>query len=447
MAKLLAPTTKPQVSGYKFLVRRAEHGLIFGDARMIHDPLARMRRSVALGAIACVIFAVGAGALAMMKPRADPGDAPIVRAASGGLYVRVDDVYHPALNLTSARLIAGQPADPANVADEVMAYKTFGTPVGIPGAPGTIVDDKNTSGVWAACAAGTSDTHVVEGLESPPQLGPGEFIVARDVHADSSSTTKDYVITSEGRRLLPPEGSTRGTSVRRRLGISPDVELWEPPAQVLEIIPELAPMESLTISGELTLVTAGEETWFDDGEGLAPVTDFQAGIVEELGAHLRTVRKEELSGRPLSSEEIPLPKEKGTLVSLDGATVCVTQQARVGDSGPTPPSTPPGEQNVVTDPPVVGVLPKNRQLPVGLALSGDSVATQFSATRLGGMPVNVGDGVVLVGETGTYFPVPAESVAALGVEKASPAPWPVVRLLPRGVALTATEAGVTQHGQ
>nr|WP_276848880.1 type VII secretion protein EccB [Corynebacterium pyruviciproducens] len=59
MAKLLAPTTKPQVSGYKFLVRRAEHGLIFGDARMIHDPLARMRRSVALGAIACVIFAVG----------------------------------------------------------------------------------------------------------------------------------------------------------------------------------------------------------------------------------------------------------------------------------------------------------------------------------------------------------------------------------------------------
>ena len=63
MAHILAPTTKPQVSGYKFLVRRAEHALIFADARMIHDPLARLRRSLVLGLIACALFALGAGAV------------------------------------------------------------------------------------------------------------------------------------------------------------------------------------------------------------------------------------------------------------------------------------------------------------------------------------------------------------------------------------------------
>ena len=43
MARAL-PTTKAQVSGHKFLLRRLEHGLVFGDIRMIHDPLKRRRR-------------------------------------------------------------------------------------------------------------------------------------------------------------------------------------------------------------------------------------------------------------------------------------------------------------------------------------------------------------------------------------------------------------------
>ena len=36
MAKLL-PTTKTQVSGHRFMRRRVEHGIVFGDVRMIHD--------------------------------------------------------------------------------------------------------------------------------------------------------------------------------------------------------------------------------------------------------------------------------------------------------------------------------------------------------------------------------------------------------------------------
>ena len=48
MAKLL-PTTRAQVSGHQFMRRRMEHGLIFGDIRMIHDPLARRRKAMMFG--------------------------------------------------------------------------------------------------------------------------------------------------------------------------------------------------------------------------------------------------------------------------------------------------------------------------------------------------------------------------------------------------------------
>lgn len=44
----MLPTTKAQVSGHKFLRRRVEHGVVTGDIRMIHDPLATRRRALIL---------------------------------------------------------------------------------------------------------------------------------------------------------------------------------------------------------------------------------------------------------------------------------------------------------------------------------------------------------------------------------------------------------------
>lgn len=106
------PTTKAQVSGHKFLQRRVEHGLILGDIRMIHDPLASRRRALIFGSIAVAFLAIGSGMLAWLQPNPNPGDAPIVRSQQGQLFVLVNDSYHPVSNLASARLIAGEPAAP-----------------------------------------------------------------------------------------------------------------------------------------------------------------------------------------------------------------------------------------------------------------------------------------------------------------------------------------------
>ena len=134
----ITPTTKAQVSGHKFLLRRMEHGLILGDIRMIHDPFAKRQRALAFGLAACALIALGAVALAVFKPAADPGTAKIIQSDSGQLYVRVDDTLHPVANLASARLIAGEAAQPKKASDVILHELPKTQPVGIIDAPGVL---------------------------------------------------------------------------------------------------------------------------------------------------------------------------------------------------------------------------------------------------------------------------------------------------------------------
>ena len=53
--------------------RRVEHGLIYGDIRMIHDPLAARRRAGIFGAVGVVLIAAVMGLFAWMSPNPHPG--------------------------------------------------------------------------------------------------------------------------------------------------------------------------------------------------------------------------------------------------------------------------------------------------------------------------------------------------------------------------------------
>ncbi|TQE42760.1 hypothetical protein EJK80_10725 [Corynebacterium phoceense] len=64
----LRPTTKAQISGHRFLQRRLEHGLVLGDIRMIHDPLARRSRAAWISVGLSVLIAAGAGLIAWLQP-------------------------------------------------------------------------------------------------------------------------------------------------------------------------------------------------------------------------------------------------------------------------------------------------------------------------------------------------------------------------------------------
>src|SRR6476661_818081 len=106
-------STKLHVSGYRFLLRRMEHALVRGDVRMLDDPLRAQSLSLSAGAVVAAIIVAVCAVVAFVRPPGVLGSAPIVMVRdSGALYVRVGDVVHPVLNLASARLIAGTPADP-----------------------------------------------------------------------------------------------------------------------------------------------------------------------------------------------------------------------------------------------------------------------------------------------------------------------------------------------
>ncbi|KAB7823401.1 type VII secretion protein EccB, partial [Mycobacterium tuberculosis] len=49
-------TTKVQVSGWRFLLRRLEHAIVRRDTRMFDDPLQFYSRSIALGIVVAVLI-------------------------------------------------------------------------------------------------------------------------------------------------------------------------------------------------------------------------------------------------------------------------------------------------------------------------------------------------------------------------------------------------------
>ncbi|KWX23520.1 type VII secretion protein [Mycolicibacterium wolinskyi] len=160
-------TTRAQVNGYRFLLRRLEHALIRGDSRMIHDPMRGQTRSMLVGLVIGIIIVGACGVLAFFKPQPSVGNANILLSKSNGaIFVRIGDRAHPALNVASARLIAGSSEAPAVVDDKKLAALQRGPVVGIVGAPMSIAggDDMSKSH-WTVCDA-TETPAVVESTGS-----------------------------------------------------------------------------------------------------------------------------------------------------------------------------------------------------------------------------------------------------------------------------------------
>src|SRR5690349_16124169 len=85
-------TTRAQVNGYRFLLRRLQHALIRADSRMIHDPMRGQMRALLTGLAAAVLIAGAAGILAFFKPAPDFGNSSIMLSESdGALYVRIGE--------------------------------------------------------------------------------------------------------------------------------------------------------------------------------------------------------------------------------------------------------------------------------------------------------------------------------------------------------------------
>lgn len=145
-------TARYQVSGWRFLYRRLQHALVRRDTRMIDDPQRAQASPLMLGIMLGVVGCLGAVVWGLFSPAGQVKDAKIVADKdTGALYVRVGDRLDPVANLTSARLIVGQPDMPVKASAAEIDKYPRGSLVGIPGAPNDIRDTQDASSVWTVC--------------------------------------------------------------------------------------------------------------------------------------------------------------------------------------------------------------------------------------------------------------------------------------------------------
>lgn len=419
-----APTTKAQVSGHKFLVRRMQHALVLGDIRMIHDPLAARRRALIFGTIAVVLIAAGSGLLAWLRPDPNPGEAMLMRSEQSQLYVRVDDSLHPVANLVSARLILGEAAEPVSIGESALENMALGTPVGIPDAPIALAAPQDFDplapaqpNTWAACImpedAPEAEFPTPPGLdeEAPNQLivstGHDLMPVAEPTAAYLTHEGQDWLITPRGRVGLPSATSDEGRIVRRILKLDNPREVS---AEFLNTFTENPPIRL----PQTTLLYAGNDAWAEVDGGVYALTKTQAAMLEAASRPARAVREAELAALA-DAPSTDLDALPTTIPSLmdDTAWLCANTEGHA-----------------------VAVAPIDSLV----ELSGDGAASHFAGLPGGAVAADTGYGVHVINETGRRHEVEdAAAVNSLGIA-VEEAAWPIIRLLPEATPLSRDRA-------
>lgn len=416
------PTTKAHVSGYKFLRRRVEHGLVLGDIRMIHDPLAKRRRALVFGIIAVAFLGVGSGLMAWLQPNPNPGDAPIVRTDQGQFFVLVNEAYHPVANLTSARLIVGEPATPHAIGTDFLGGARLGAPLGIADAPNYLADPTSPHSAWAACYSPQEDVGDENLTTIDDDAGrPGETIVVANADVQGftaqaaalvESGGKKWLLTEAGRVALPADTSTQGRVLRRALGLRDDTYAWKISEELLNAFAELPP---LSFPAELPeILDTGDGLWARSEQGVAAITPTQAEMLVGMGAQRLNTEATEVAALGDAPLGFNLPSTRYEFHGPDAGWLCAN------DEGGGALSTP-----------VAG----------SVAVAGESAADRFVGLEAGGVGVDSGHGYHVISATGLRHAVSQGTLMeALGTTSDVQVPWEILRLLPEGSPLERDEA-------
>ncbi|MFI5721007.1 type VII secretion protein EccB [Nocardia sp. NPDC051750] len=374
-------TTRAQVNGYRFLLRRLDHALVRRDVRMLHDPMRSQIRSLLVGLVLGILITAGAAILAFLRPQGAIGDALIVSGkSSGALYVVVkkedgSQTLHPVLNLASARLITGSNAEPHAVKDDKLGTLPRGPLLGIPGAPaalpGSAQDGDShwslcesiqlSAGGSAASAAGATTT-VVSGT---PELtdrvraaGPAEtLLVTRD--------DKTYLVYDGKRAEVDPKDSVLSRALdlpahRPRpvgtgfLGATTQVPALRAPAIDRAGEPGPGPLSEVPIGGIISVAggATGTEMYVVLADGVQPVSPFTAEVIRYADSHgmseVAVLPPDVLDEVPVV-HRLPVDDFPGQIPEIvdaeDGPVTCITWAKSPGTAPvETGPGDGPGER-------------------------------------------------------------------------------------------------------
>ncbi|WP_410873840.1 type VII secretion protein EccB [Nocardia sp. A7] len=358
-------TTRAQVNGHQFLLKRYEHALVRWDVRMLHDPMRSHARSLIVGIVLGVLVIAGAVILAFLKPQGAIGDSKIVVGKdSGALYVVVDGTLHPVLNLASARLITGSTAAPATVKDSKLTLRR-GPLLGIPGAPGaTPGSGDNDTARWALCdtvpLSATGSAAGATGVYTT--MIAGELDTTED-RARPLPSDRARLVTNSGRTYLLYQGKRaeldpKDAVLLRTMELS-DQQAAPISAALLNAVEPVPPLRAPRIDrlgepgpggladipiGGLIRVRAvdADKLYVVLAGGVQPVSTFAAEIIRNANSQgmtdIRSVPPDRILGMPVV-DDLPVrqfPEQTPALSSAsDEPVLCLSWVRANHDGSPT----------------------------------------------------------------------------------------------------------------
>ncbi|WP_167472202.1 type VII secretion protein EccB [Nocardia arthritidis] len=473
------PTTRWQVSGYRFLVRRMEHALVRRDVRMLHDPMRSQSRAYAAGLIMAFVVLAGCGVLALLRPQDKIGSHTIlIGKDSGTAYAVIDGVVHPALNLSSAKLAANKAEGPVTVKESELGSKPLGSLIGIPGAPGAIHFDKDGKGqTWTVCDAPKGDTgtdRVVTVIVGGIELGDKASNLPKDKALLVQGKDSVYLIYNNRRARV----NMKDPAVTYALNLANATP--RPISEgLLNAIPEYPAIEPPTLTdgggvptyainghriGDVVQVTTSvgtTENYAVLRDGLQKVSPFTAELIRAANPPSSTNSMIDSSTLAKISQLQTLkvdtyPEVAPQLISArEAPDSCISWKPKTAVAKDS--SGDRAELTVITG---VNLPLADNAKPLTLAQSNNKglLADQFYMKPGTGAYVQTTgiepdsrrkDSIFYIADTGVRFGIKnTDSAKALGLEdvQPEPAPYPIVGLIAIGPTLGREEALVAHDG-
>lgn len=466
-------SNRDQNSGHLFYNRRLRAAITRFSVRMKHDDR-KQQAALALSGVFVVLVCGWMALLQMIKPAGLTGDSAIVgNRDTGAVYAKIDGRLHPALNLTSARLVTGSPATPAWVkAAEIGKYPT-GPLVGIPGIPDQLTISSSPVSAWTVCdtAGGRSGGNPVVTAIGGQLAAAGRAVpMTGDQAILVSHRGQTFLIWNGKRSRIDPTDRALAFNLGldpariRPIEISPALFDAMPATEPL-VVPSVpqAGSPSRLIPGSVvgrvlaTLDASGQTNGFYVllPDGVQKITPFVADLLRAADSHGATTPQLIAPDTLLRIPEADrldvafYPTGRLSFIDTDANPVtCVSwtkagtdRQAEVrllsGRGLPTPEHL---------DPRIVGLVrddrgPDSVEAQQILMIPG---AADFVATTAGGVTGDTREGLFWVSPQGVRYGIERdrETVNALALDPASAvqAPWPILRTFAAGPAINRADA-------
>ena len=457
-------TTKVQVSGWRFLLRRVEHAIVRRDTRMFDDPLQFYSRAVSAGIIIAVLACLGAALLAYFKPLGKSGtDTLLVDRTTNQLYVVLPNSgqLRPVYNLTSARLVLGNAATPFAVKSEELDKMPKGQPIGIPGAPYATPVAGVAESTWTLCDTVTKPESVAPAVETSVVVLP----LVTDSSTGPIRADQGVLVSYEGGDWLVTEGGRHAIDLSDRavtsaVGIPVTAKATPISEGLFNALPNAGPWQlaairaagdpntlglppNLVIGSVFKTVTEnGEQHYVVLFDGVARVNETTAAALRATNSYgLIEPPSVEASAVARIPEQVytsPLPdKPLEVLLREDAPTLCWAWQREPGDQAP--------KTAVIA----------GRRLPItasalntGIRQIGGDSTVYISAgqyIRLQSPDSRYGESLYYIDPQGVRYGLKDEETAGiLGLTSPRTAPWQVVKLLVDGPVLSK-EAALIEH--